>query len=460
MMKGVLVNCSIKRFPPRLLHVGLAITVAAGLAVGLVFSVRAQAPEPATPTAQTDLRLNELMADNNTTLADPDEPGEAPDWIELYNPTDAPISLDGLALTDDEENPGKFPITDGLTIPAFGFLIFYADDDPRQGPLHTNFRLGADGEYVGLYRLDPLGKIDDLEYPALETDQAYGRLPNGLGSFQILQFATPGASNGGDPPRIADVSKPPVPAPADQPITVTATITDIDAIVAVQIVYTAGGSSELTAPMVKMGGDTYAGQIPGQAANTLVSYYVRATDEDGESNRLPLPGSERRYLAGYTPPPLILNEIVYWNFIVPDPDEPAEFPDWIEIYNPTNAAISMNGLSLSDNKDEPLKYVIPNGVIVPANGRIVFLADDDSGQGPTHLNFGLKAEGEYVGLYGGQGTVKIDSYDQNTPARIGAAGRIPDGSPAQDAWSDTVCPTFELPNRDCNFAQFLPAVMK
>ncbi len=453
-------NCTSQRFLPRLCYGGLAIAVAAALAVALVSTVRAQAPEPATPSAQADLRLNELMADNNNTLADPDEPGEAPDWIELYNPTDAPIALDGLALTDDEENPGKFPITNGLTIPAFGFLIFYADDDPRQGPLHTNFRLGADGEYVGLYRLDPLGKIDDLTYPALETDQAYGRLPNGLGAFQILQFATPNASNGGDPPRISAVSKPPVPAPADQPITVTATITDIDAIVAATIVYSTSVGGEQNAAMTHTGGDLYVGQIPGQPDDTLVSYYVRATDEDGESNRLPLPGSERRFLAGYTPPPLILNEIVYWNFIVPDPDEPAEFPDWIEIYNPTNAPISMNGLSLSDNKDEPLKYVIPNGVVVPPNGRIVFLADDDSGQGPTHLNFGLKAEGEYVGLYGGQGTVKIDSYDQNTPARIGAAGRIPDGNPAEDAWSDTVCPTFNRPNRNCNFAQFLPAVRR
>ena len=138
---------------------------------------------------------------------------------------------------------------------------------------------------------------------------------------------------------------------------------------------------------------------------------------------------------------MIINEIAYWNFTVPDPDEPAEFPDWIEIYNPTAAEISLNGLSLSDNKDEPLKYMIPAAVVVPANGRIVFLADDDSGVGPLHLNFMLKSGGEYVGLYGGQGTVKIDSYDPKGTSRIGASGRIPDGSTTEEAWSDTVCPT-------------------
>ncbi len=460
-------SMSVNRLVRRLATVAAAATFAFTLAATLHNSVHAQGESPDITGAQTDLRINEVMADNKSTLADPAEPGEAPDWIEIYNPTDAVISLDGLALTDDAENLIKFPITDGLTIPAFGFILFYADEDPRQGPLHTNFRLSQGGEYLALVKIEGLGIVDDLDdlgepggYPALQTDQAYGRLPDGVGAPQILSFATPGASNGGDPPRISGVSKPPVPAPADQPITVTATITDIDAIVAATIVYSTTAGSEQAIPMVNTGGDLYTGQIPGQAPNTLVSYFVRATDEDGESNRLPLPGNERRYLAGYAPPTLIINEIAYWNFTVPDPDEPAEFPDWIEIYNPTAAEISLNGLSLSDNKDEPLKYMIPAAVVVPANGRIVFLADDDSGVGPLHLNFMLKSGGEYVGLYGGQGTVKIDSYDPKGTSRIGASGRIPDGSTAEDAWSDTVCPTFNAVNQNCANAQFLPVVTK
>ncbi len=454
---------SVNRLLRRLVTVGAAATFALTLAVTLHNSVHAQGESPEITGAQTDLRINEVMADNKSTLSDPDEPGEAPDWIEIYNPTDAVISLDGLALTDDAENLIKFPITDGLTIPAFGFILFYADEDPRQGPLHTNFRLSQDGEYLALVKIEGLGIVDDLGelgYPALQTDQAYGRLPDGAGAQQILSFATPGASNGGDPPRITNVSKPPVPAPASLPVTVTATITDIDAIVAATIVYSTTAGGEQTVPMVNIGGDIYTGQIPGQAPNTLVSYFVRAVDEDGESNRLPLPGNERRYLAGYAPPALIINEIAYWNFTVPDLDEPAEFPDWIEIYNPTAVEISLDGLSLSDNKDETLKYLIPDGLVVPANGRVVFLADDDPGQGPLHLNFALKSGGEYVGLYGGQGTVKIDSYDPDGQSRLGASGRIPDGSTAEDAWSDTVCPTFNAVNQNCDNAQFLPAVTK
>ena len=37
-----------------------------------------------------NLYINEVMADNKTILEDPDEPGEFPDWFEVYNPTPVP----------------------------------------------------------------------------------------------------------------------------------------------------------------------------------------------------------------------------------------------------------------------------------------------------------------------------------------------------------------------------------
>ena len=54
-----------------------------------------------------------------------------------------------------------------------------------------------------------------------------------------------------------------------------------------------------------MGGNVYQADIPGQAAGTLVTYYAKAADNDGETARTPLPGRERRYLTGYVAPVLI-----------------------------------------------------------------------------------------------------------------------------------------------------------
>jgi hypothetical protein len=65
------------------------------------------------------LVINELMADNSATLEDPDEPGSWPDWIELYNASDQPVILNGLYLTDNADNPGKWrvsPVVTGRTL--------------------------------------------------------------------------------------------------------------------------------------------------------------------------------------------------------------------------------------------------------------------------------------------------------------------------------------------------------
>ena len=205
-----------------------------------------------------------------------------------------------------------------------------------------------------------------------------------------------------------------------------------------------------------VGGDLYAGDIPAQPADTLVSYYVWAVDDQDEATRFPPSEREYRYLTGYVPPVVLVNEIVVVNNSIPDPDEPAEFPDWIELYNPGNAPVSLNGLSLTDDKSDPVKYMIPDGLTIPAKGLLIFLADDDPGQGPTHLNFQLNADGDYVALRGGFGTVLIDAYDIDRRPMLGAIGRVPDGG----AWSEQVCPTFGTSNLLCDKMAFLPVAEK
>jgi len=56
------------------------------------------------------LVINELMADNTSSLEDPCEPGQYPDWIELYNGSSGPVTLNGMYLTDDINDPTKWQI--------------------------------------------------------------------------------------------------------------------------------------------------------------------------------------------------------------------------------------------------------------------------------------------------------------------------------------------------------------
>ena len=138
-----------------------------------------------------DVVINELLASNDAVQAD--EAGEFDDWIELYNNTDADVSLDGYFLSDKADNPEKWAFPDGTVIGAGDYLIVWADEDGDQGALHTNFKLSAGGETLLL--VDPNGAIaDEITFGEQETDVSFGRFPNGTGDFEALE-PTFGASN-------------------------------------------------------------------------------------------------------------------------------------------------------------------------------------------------------------------------------------------------------------------------
>ena len=140
--------------------------------------------------------INELMADNDNTIADPQ--GDYDDWLELYNLTDSAVLLTGMYLSDKEDEPTKWAFPENTEIPANGYLIVWLDEDGEDAPagLHANFKLSKGGEIALLVDTDAQGNqvLDSVIFGEQETDVAFGRLPDGTGEFQIVQ-ATPGAPN-------------------------------------------------------------------------------------------------------------------------------------------------------------------------------------------------------------------------------------------------------------------------
>ncbi len=141
--------------------------------------------------------INEFMADNDTTIQDPDGTG-FPDWIELYNTSDVMVDLSGYFLTDDLADTTQFEIPTGVTIDAGEHLIFWADNDPEQGPTHTNFKLGSSGEEIGLFAPLSLdnGVADSYIYGQQESDISEGRSCDGGDTWIFFDPATPGTTNG------------------------------------------------------------------------------------------------------------------------------------------------------------------------------------------------------------------------------------------------------------------------
>lgn len=133
-------------------------------------------------------------------------------------------------------------------------------------------------------------------------------------------------------------------------------------------------------------------------------------------------------------------------------------PDWIELHNRTRAPVDISGWFLSDDATNLMKYRIPAGTILPADGYAVFYEDTDFGAssidpdkitafalsdiGETvHLSsaandeltdyrtkeaFGASAEGESLGCYYKPST---DSYNfvamaEPTPGLPNSAPRV------------------------------------
>ena len=137
-----------------------------------------------------DVMINEIMSNNVSAVTDVS--GKFEDWIELYNPSNLPISTAGLFLTDTAGILHKWELPN-QTIPANGYAIIWADEDGGQGDMHANFKLSNLGEQLILTNADSI-VIDSITYLAQADDIAFARSPNGSGPF-IMQAPTFNANN-------------------------------------------------------------------------------------------------------------------------------------------------------------------------------------------------------------------------------------------------------------------------
>jgi len=128
------------------------------------------------------VKMNEIFSRGS----DPDL-----DWIEIYNGAATPIDISGYKIYDDAGQAGTKPKKEfpaGTVIPANGFLVIVTDDTSESG-----FGLSSNGEEVWLE--NTAGKlIDNVDFPALEKTQSYGRVPDG-GEWKIMDTITRGFSN-------------------------------------------------------------------------------------------------------------------------------------------------------------------------------------------------------------------------------------------------------------------------
>jgi len=421
--------------------------------------------------------INEFSADNKDILVDPQ--GNYTDWIELHNTLDVPFGLGGMFLTDSLGYPFKFRISDefpdSTTIPPGGYLIFYADNGMTNSVTHTNFKLSAKREEIGLALPDGSNYIDALSYGKQFGNSTFSRYPNGSAGWAVIP-PTPMDENiynpiGGlvinefsaDNQSIVSDSYDSYPdwieiyntnnfavdlggfyltdnlqSPNKHRIPTTERdSTRIEALG--YMLFIADDSDEAGVRHTNFRLSRRVEQIglTDHLGNFLDSISYPEQYENASSSRIPDAGAHWKVIPSTPGKPnefvlldkICINEISTSN--TQYADEEGESDDWIELYNGHPFDVNIGGYYLTNDLLDRLKCRIPTKIpeltTIPARGFLLFWADNTSEQGVRHLDFKLSGNGEELGLINPDLTI-LDSLSFGEQYSNSCLARYPDGS--------------------------------
>lgn len=155
--------------------------------------LRLESLEPRLPLDASALRITEFMASNEDTLVDFE--GDASDWLEIYNPSQATVDLAGLYLTDDSDELAQWEFPLGSSLAPGEYLVVFASGKNLVAPggeMHTNFRSSAGGEYLALVGGDAMTVIHEYapSFPPQVEDISYGLSMTNVAETVVAEGAT------------------------------------------------------------------------------------------------------------------------------------------------------------------------------------------------------------------------------------------------------------------------------
>lgn len=440
-----------------------------------------------TNTMQAQLYINEFMASNDASFPGPQ--GDYPDWIEIYNAGSEAVMLGGyymydtLDVTVAYQIPSTYP--DSVTVPAGGYILFYANKEEDRSVLNLNFKLSGSGEQIGFWNPD-MAVVDELTYGDQTTDVSYGRYPDGTDNWAFMPNITPGASNEaptsaevilfinefmasndfafegpqGDYPDWIEVynggmepvmlggyymaddltdptSRYQIPSTYPDSVTVAPGehilfyANDDSAWSVLNLNFKLSGGGEQVGlwdpEQVVLDSITYGDQITdtsyGRYQDGTDNWYMMADYTPGMTNTNPN--------VGPVDVTLYINEFMASNdFAFAGPQD--DYPDWIEIYNAGDEPVMLGGYYMADDLADPTSmYKIPSthpdSVTVAAGEFIVFYANDDTAWSVLNLNFKLSGGGEQIGLWNPEQVV-MDSLTYGDQITDTSYGRYADGT--------------------------------
>jgi len=282
--------------------------------------------------------ISEFLADNDNGIVDLD--GESSDWIEIHNPGNSVIDLGGWHLTDDALDRTKWTFPGSSYVAPGGFLIVFASSKDLTDPideLHTNFRLSADGEFLGLF--DPTASFASTtfgtSYPEQLEDVSYGYefAPNVTTNEYYFHTPTPGTQNVSPGPLLTDIEYyPELPGDGDDIVVLGRLIGALGSTGFVQLDYRVMYGPAQSMPMLDdgvapdavAGDDIYTAKIPASATapGEMVRWSLTALDTNWNGTREPPfidPVGDPEYFGTIVEDPSIATPLRTFHWFVENP---------------------------------------------------------------------------------------------------------------------------------------------
>lgn len=166
----------------------------------------------------------------------------------------------------------------------------------------------------------------------------------------------------------------------------------------------------------------------------------------GEASTIVIHIKDNDNIPEFVPPAIFLNEIQAFNQNFPD--EFDQLDDWIELYNADTQAVNLAGYYITNLITNPTKFMFPSitaQTTIAVGEYKILWADQNTTQGPLHLNFQLTETGGFLGLFAPDAETLIDGTQYPALDSLKNWGRLPDGN---DNWKYIFYPTPGASNSD------------
>lgn len=476
----------------------LLVILSAAMLAAIIFYATHHAEQGSLKEAPK-LRLNEVMLSNKGAV--PDEYGDYPDYVELYNASQETLDITGYGLSDDLLAGAKYVFPQGSRLEPGGFIVIYCAGEEKDEH-HASFKLSVSDELV-LYETNgnvlesmtlsavAAGHSLSLDEGGIWSDMApspgYPNTTEGIEAFAqsmcegedigvyINEFMASNQSvcmdqNGlfsdwielyNSTGEDVDVSGFGVSDSLSQPMKYALPEGSIVPAGGYLLLWCSGNetgadSGEIHIPFGlrayeedvvlsnKLGRVIDSASYSRQEADMSMA---RIPDGSGEFSvtARPTPGYPNTD-AGYAQfvegnkmqlGTLYFSEMMGRNATALALDK--EYPDWAELYNAGGAAVSLAGYAVSNNINNPAKWVFPEVSIEP--GERLLLYADGTGVSASSVNFdaqsvqkknlrpnfSISSTGETLYLFDPRGRLLDKLSSGAFPADV-SCGRAPDGS--------------------------------